>query len=164
MRPNRRSNFAGEVLKSNASKLVLAVWICVVFVVAASFTAILSSMMTGPRLHDITDIDYLLNTNAVVGCNGNSFIVRYLTDVLHFRPQNVRGINSINEYPKAFESGEIKAAFFVAPHAKVFLAEYCKGYTMSGHSFRLGGFGFVRFWSHIIPFPDNIVPHFFPMC
>ncbi|KAL0438725.1 UNVERIFIED_CONTAM: Glutamate receptor 2.5 [Sesamum latifolium] len=133
-----------ENIKDNASKLVLAAWICIVFVVGASFTAVLSSMMTVPRLQpSILDIDYLRNTNAVVGCNRNSFIGRYLIDVLHFKSDNVRKIDSINEYPRAFETGEIKAAFLVAPHAKVFLAEYCKGYTISRPSLKLGGLGFV---------------------
>ncbi|PIN16448.1 Glutamate-gated kainate-type ion channel receptor subunit GluR5 [Handroanthus impetiginosus] len=133
-----------ENIKNSASKLVLAAWICVVFVVGACFTAVLSSMMTVPRLQpSVVDINYLRNTNAVVGCNGNSFIVQYLINVLRFKPENVRKIDFIQDYPKAFESGNIKAAFFVAPHAKVFLAEYCKGYTISGPSFKLGGFGFV---------------------
>ncbi|KAL8523250.1 hypothetical protein ACS0TY_013283 [Phlomoides rotata] len=133
-----------EHIKNSASKLVLAAWMCVVFVVGASFTAVLSSMMTVPRLQpSVQEIDFLRNTNAVVGCNGNSFIVRYMIDVLHFKPDNVLKINSVNEYPQAFESGKIKAAFLVAPHAKVFLAEYCNGYTVSGPSFKLGGFGFV---------------------
>lgn len=119
-----------------------------VSVVVASFTAVLSSMMTVPRLEpSIQEIDYLRSSNAVVGCNGNSFICRYLTTVLNFKDNNIKKINSINEYPKAFESGEIKAAFFVAPHAKVFLAEHCNGYTISGPSFKLGGFGFVRTYS-----------------
>ncbi|KAK6160705.1 hypothetical protein DH2020_004086 [Rehmannia glutinosa] len=133
-----------ENINNSESRLVLAAWTCVILVVYASFTAVLSTMMTVPRLQpSIQEIDYLRNTNAVVGCNGNSFIVRYLINVLNFKTQNVRKINSIDEYPKAFESGEIKAAFFVAPHAKVFLAEYCKGYIKSGPSFKLGGFGFV---------------------
>ncbi|KAL8513896.1 hypothetical protein ACS0TY_013133 [Phlomoides rotata] len=139
-----RAASAGEHIKNSASKLVLAAWICVVFVVGASFTAVLSSMMTVPRLQpSVQEIDYLRNTNAIVGCNGNSFIVRYMIDVLHFKPDNILKINSVHEYPQAFESGKIKAAFFVAPHAKVFLAEYCNGYTVSGPSFKLGGFGFV---------------------
>ncbi|KAH6782210.1 hypothetical protein C2S52_000819 [Perilla frutescens var. hirtella] len=133
-----------ENIKSTASKLVLAAWICVVFVVGASFTAVLSSMMTVPRLQpSIQEIDFLRNSNAVVGCNGNSFIVRYLINVLNFKDSNVKKINSISEYPNAFQSGEIKAAFFVAPHAKVFLAEYCNGYMISGPTYKLGGFGFV---------------------
>ncbi|RHN56003.1 hypothetical protein MtrunA17_Chr5g0424631 [Medicago truncatula] len=50
----------------------------------------------------------------------------------------------MSDYPAAFEKKEIEAAFFVAPHAKVFLAKYsCKGFIKVGNIFRLGGFGFV---------------------
>lgn len=125
---------------------MLAVWICVVFVVGACFVAVLNTMMTVPRLQpSIEEIDYLRNTDAAVGCNGNSFIVRYLVDVLHFKQENVLRVDSIDDYPNLLKSGKIKAAFFVAPHAKIFLASYCKGYTVSGPSFKLGGFGFVRY-------------------
>ncbi|XP_070056303.1 glutamate receptor 2.9-like [Nicotiana tomentosiformis] len=133
-----------ELIKSNLSRLVLTTWLCVVVVVTACFTAVLSSIMTVPRLEpSILDVDYLIRTNAAVGCNGNSFIVRYLVNSLHLKPENIKKISSISDYPKAFEKGEISAAFFVAPHAKVFLSKYCKGYTKSGPVFKLGGFGFV---------------------
>ncbi|MCD7461541.1 hypothetical protein HAX54_046397 [Datura stramonium] len=132
-----------ESIKSNLSRLVLTTWLCVVVVVTACFTALLSSIMTVPRLEpSVLDVDYLIRTNAAVGCNNNSFIVKYLVN-LQFKPENIKEISSINDYPKAFEKGEISAAFFVAPHAKVFLAKYCKGYTKSGPVFKLGGFGFV---------------------
>ncbi|XP_055836108.1 glutamate receptor 2.9-like isoform X2 [Solanum dulcamara] len=68
--------------------------------------------------------------------------IRYLVN-LQFKPGNIKKISSISDYPKAFGKGEISAAFFVAPHAKVFLAKYCRGYTKSGPVFKLGGFGFV---------------------
>ncbi|KZV45173.1 glutamate receptor 2.9-like [Dorcoceras hygrometricum] len=133
-----------ERIENVASRLVLAAWIAVVVVVAASFTAVLSTLMTVPRIQpSILDVDYLLKTNAPVGCNGNSFIDRYLINALDFKPGNIRKINSIDEYPGAFNQGEIKAAFFVAPHAKVFLSKYCQGYTTSARTFKLGGFGFV---------------------
>ncbi|CAA0811892.1 Unknown protein [Striga hermonthica] len=133
-----------EDIKNIGSRLVMAAWKCVIFVVAASFTAVLSTMMTVPRLQpSIREIDYLLETNSGVGVNANSFIDRYLINVLNFKPENVKPINSISDYPIAFKSGQIKAAFFVAPHAKVFLAKYCKGYIRSGPSHTLGGFGFV---------------------
>ncbi|XP_055836107.1 glutamate receptor 2.9-like isoform X1 [Solanum dulcamara] len=132
-----------ESIKSNLSRLVLTTWLCVVVVVTACFTAVLSSIMTVPRLEpSLLNVDYLLRTNAPVGCNGNSFIVRYLVN-LQFKPGNIKKISSISDYPKAFGKGEISAAFFVAPHAKVFLAKYCRGYTKSGPVFKLGGFGFV---------------------
>ncbi|XP_073052988.1 glutamate receptor 2.7-like [Primulina eburnea] len=133
-----------ERIENGASRLVLAAWAAVVVVVAASFTAVLSTLMTVPRIQpSILDVDYLLKTNAPVGCNDNSFIDRYLIDALDFKPENIRKIDSIDEYPRAFNQGDIKAAFFVAPHAKVFLAKYCQGYTTSDRSFKLGGFGFV---------------------
>ncbi|KAL2498262.1 Glutamate receptor 2.7 [Abeliophyllum distichum] len=133
-----------ETIRSNLSRLVLVAWLCVVAAVAACFTAVLSSMLTVPKLQpSVLDVDYLLRINAPVGCNGNSFIVQYLINVLHFKAENIRKINSINDYPSAFDKGEILAAFYVAPHAKVFLAKYCKGYTMTGPIFKLGGFGFV---------------------
>uniref|UniRef100_M1ADQ8 Glutamate receptor n=1 Tax=Solanum tuberosum TaxID=4113 RepID=M1ADQ8_SOLTU len=132
-----------ESIKSNLSRLVLTTWLCVVVVVTACFTATLSSIMTVPRLEpSVLNVDYLLRTNAPVGCNGNSFIVKYLVN-LQFKPENIKKISSISDYPKAFEKGEISAAFVVAPHAKVFLAKYCRGYTKSGPVFKLGGFGFV---------------------
>ncbi|KAJ6679112.1 GLUTAMATE RECEPTOR [Salix purpurea] len=59
------------------------------------------------------------------------------------KPENIKRINSIHDYPEAFETGYVKAAFFVEPHAKVFLGKYCKGYTKAGPTFKLGGFGFV---------------------
>lgn len=101
-------------------------------------------MLTASRLEpSVVDIETLQRTNAAVGCDGNSFIVGYLINVLKFKRENVRSIASINDYPSAYERGDIKAAFFTAPHAKVFLAKYCKGYTTAGPTFKLGGFGFV---------------------
>lgn len=105
--------------------------------------------MTVPRLEpSVVNVDYLLRTNAAVGCNNKSFIIKYLVN-LQFKPENIKEISSINDYPNAFEKGEISAAFFVVPHAKVFLAKFCKGYTKSGPVYKLGGFGFVRSILHL---------------
>ncbi|KAK1554516.1 hypothetical protein Q3G72_013396 [Acer saccharum] len=68
---------------------------------------------------------------------------RYLMNVLNFKPGNIKRTESINDYPMAFERGDISTAFFVVPHAKVFLAKFCKGYTTAGQTFNLGGFGFA---------------------
>nr|GEW23607.1 glutamate receptor 2.9-like [Tanacetum cinerariifolium] len=129
-----------ELIKSNLSRLVLASWFLVNVLIAACFTASLSSIMTISRFQPSLDLQ---RSNGVVGCNGNSFIVRYLVNVLHFRPENIKQINSIEDYPTAFEKGEIAAAFFVSPHADVFLAQYCNRFEKVGRTHKLGGFGFV---------------------
>ncbi|KAB2619390.1 glutamate receptor 2.5-like [Pyrus ussuriensis x Pyrus communis] len=106
---------------NNWARLVLAPWLVVILVVTATFTASLTSMMTLSQVQpSVLDIETLQKMNATVGCNGNSFIVRYLTNVLDFRPENIQGIASIDDYPNAFEKQDIAAAFFVMPHAKVF--------------------------------------------
>lgn len=126
--------------------MVLAPWLVVILAVTATFTASLTSMMTLSQVHpSMLDIGTLHKMNATVGCNGNSFIVRYLTDVLDFRPENIKSIASIGDYPNAFEKQHIAAAFFVVPHAKVFLTKYCKGYMTTGPVYKPSGFGFVCF-------------------
>ncbi|KAJ0025157.1 hypothetical protein Pint_08771 [Pistacia integerrima] len=133
-----------EPLRKNWSRFVLAPWLFVILIASAGFTANLTSSLTMARMQpSIPDIETLQKTNAVIGCDGNSFIVNYLTNVLEFKAENVRKINSINDYPTDFERGDIAAAFFVVPHAKVFLAKFCKGYTTAGPTLNLGGFGFV---------------------
>ena len=129
---------------------------------SACFTAVLASIITVSRLQpSVVDIEYLKSTNAPVGCNGNSFIVRYLINVLHFEAQNIRAIDSIRDYPEAFARGKIAASFFVEPHARVFLAKYCEGYTMAGPTHKLGGFGFVILESFFFPLEKKPTKKFF---
>ncbi|RDY00947.1 Glutamate receptor 2.5, partial [Mucuna pruriens] len=137
--------YTGEPIKSPLARTVLAPWLFVILIATSTFTASLTSMMTVSQLEpSVLDIQTLQKRNSPVGCDGNSFIVKYLTDVLRFKPENIRKINSISDYPAAFQNKDIEAAFFVAPHAKVFLAMYsCKGLIKAGNTFRLGGFGFV---------------------
>jgi hypothetical protein len=136
--------FAGEPIKSHLSRLVLAPWFFVVLIVTASFTAGLTSRMTVSHFKpSVLDVETLQKTNAKVGCNQNSFIVKYLIDLLKFKPENIRRVQSMKDYPEAFERGDITAAFFTAPHAKVFVAKYCTGYTILGPIVNLGGLGFV---------------------
>ncbi|KAH1150210.1 hypothetical protein AAZX31_16G058100 [Glycine max] len=134
-----------EPIRSPLARTVLAPWLFVILIATSTFTASLTSMMTVSQLEpSVLDIKSLLKRNSPVGCNGNSFIVKYLTEVQKFKPENIRRINSINDYPSAFQNKDIEAAFFIAPHAKVFMAKYsCRGFIKAGNTFRLGGLGFV---------------------
>lgn len=129
------------MISNNLSRLVLATWFCVNVIVAACFTATLSSLITISKFQATLDLQ---RSNVIVGCNHNSFIVPYLENVLNIKPDKIRQISSIDDYDNAFKTGQISVAFFVAPHANVFLAKYCHGYEKIGHTYKLGGFGFVR--------------------
>ena len=134
---------AGKEVKGNLARLVLGTWLFVILVVTSSFTASLTSMMTVSRFApSIVDVETLRQMNATVGCNYHSFIPRYLNDTLKIPRINIKNFVGIDDYPKAFDNGEIEAAFFITPHAKVFLARYCKGYITAA-TFNLGGIGFV---------------------
>ncbi|XP_043700312.1 glutamate receptor 3.2-like [Telopea speciosissima] len=120
-------------------RVVAGVWQFVVLIVTAFFTASLTSRMTVSQLEPaVVDIDFLKTANAAVGCNGNSFIVSYLIDVLGFKPESTKKIASIDDYPLALSSGDIKAAFFVELQANAL-----QGYTKAGQKYTLGGFGFA---------------------
>ncbi|XP_076949381.1 glutamate receptor 2.7-like [Bidens hawaiensis] len=129
-----------ELISNNLSRLVLATWFCVNVIVAACFTATLSSIITISKFQPSLDLQ---RSNAFVGCNRNSFIIPYMVNVLNFKPEKIRQINSIDDYDSAFKKGDISAAFFVVPHANVFLKNYCHSYEKFGHTHKLGGFGFV---------------------
>ncbi|XP_008444629.1 glutamate receptor 2.1-like [Cucumis melo] len=130
-------------VKGNLARLVLGTWLFVILVVTSSFTASLTSMMTVSRFApSVVDIETLRQMNATVGCNYHSFIPRYLNHTLKIPSENIKNFVGIDDYPKSFDNGEIEAAFFITPHSKVFLARYCKGYTIAA-TFNLGGIGFA---------------------
>ena len=87
--------------------------------------------------------------NAKVGCDGNSFVVKYLEEALGFRSENIVKIRTGEEYPPALESGKISAAFLEVPYVKLLLSKYCSNLITSGPALKVGGFGFV---STILPF------------
>ena len=64
-------------------------------------------------------------------------------DVLQFNANNIKNITSIEAFAQALETQEIAAAFFEVPLANLFLAKYCKGFTIAGPTYKVGGFGFV---------------------
>ncbi|KAL5575315.1 hypothetical protein UlMin_017014 [Ulmus minor] len=115
-----------ERVHSNLTKVVVMMWLFVVFILTASYTASLSSILTVRKLESDIDIDWLKRTNQKVGCDGDSFVGRYLQDVLGFKKDNIYNISSEP-----------------LPYEKYFLNKYCKGYTTTAPTYRFGGLGFV---------------------
>lgn len=132
----------------NLTRLVVVVWLFVVFILTSSYTASLSSMLTVQRLKpNITDVEWLKRTNAKVGCDGDSFVWNYLENVLRFKSENILKVDSEYKYQGEFERNDIAAAFLELPYEKVFVSQYCKKFTASTPTYRFGGLGFVS--SHL---------------
>ncbi|KAJ9565847.1 hypothetical protein OSB04_001813 [Centaurea solstitialis] len=132
----------GERIQSNHSKVVVMIWLFVVFILTSTYTAGLASMLTVRALEpSVRDIAWLRKTNAPVGCDPDSFIGDYLTNVLELR--NIKNVSKQEQYPEYFKNGSIVAAFLELPYQKYFLEEYCNEYTAIAPSYKFGGLGFV---------------------
>lgn len=118
-------------------------WFFVVFILTASYTASLSSMLTVKQLEPDIDIESLKRTDQKVGC-GDSFMRRYLETVLDFKPENIIDVvPDEHHYLERFREGNITAAFLEVPYKKVFLNKHCKDYTTTTQTYRFGGLAFV---------------------
>jgi ionotropic glutamate receptor len=137
-------HIAGEKIYSNLSRLVIVLWLFVVLVLTSSYTASLSSMLTVQQLQpSVKDVDRLMKNNLKVGCDGDSFVRRYLKNVDGFKPDNILNVTSEYNYTGEFETKNIYAAFLELPYEKVFLNKYCNGYIGTRPTTRFGGLGFV---------------------
>ena len=67
----------------------MVVWLFVVLILTSSYTANLSSMLTVLRLQQVRDIEWLKSSNAKIGCDGDSFLMTYLQEVLKFNLKNI---------------------------------------------------------------------------
>lgn len=118
------------------------IWLFVVFILTSSYTASLTTMLTVRMLEPtVQDIELVRRENAPVGCDPDSFVGKYLRDVLNLK--NIKNITSQDEYPENFKNGNIVAAFLELPYQKYFLKEYCNKYMAIGPSYKFGGLGFV---------------------
>lgn len=145
-------HFAGANIQSNLTRVVVVLWLFVVFILTSSYTASLSSLLTVRRLEpNVTDIQSLKSGNLKVGCVDDSFVKKYLEEVLGFRSGNIVPFgNTEANYIQKFENNTIDSLFLERPYEKVFLDKYCKKYT-SINTYIFGGFGFVSniIYSHL---------------
>ncbi|KAI3457399.1 hypothetical protein Pfo_014062 [Paulownia fortunei] len=134
----------GERLHSNLSKMATIVWLFVALIITQSYTASLTSMLTVQRMEPkIANIETLKSENAFIGYSKMSFVKGYLEEALHFNPNNIKNFTTPETYAEALRSGEISAAFLEVPDAKLFVAKYCKSFTIAGPTYKVGGYGFA---------------------
>ncbi|XP_058197516.1 glutamate receptor 2.8-like [Rhododendron vialii] len=124
-----------EKIQSNYARIVVVVWLFLALVLTQSYTASLTSMLTISRLRP------KLLSHAKVGCEDNTFMKKYVQDVLSYK--NVCLISDKDQYLRAFETGNISAAFLEIPYAKVYVNRNCRKFSIIGTTYRFGGFGFI---------------------
>lgn len=135
---------AGERIYSNLTKVVVVVWLFLVFILTSSYTASLSSLLTVKELESNLDIQSVRDGGSYVGCDNESFLQDYLKDVLSFKPEQIYVLNSSeSSYVDEFRNNKIDAAFLEVPYEKVFLNKYCNAYASISPTYRFGGLGFV---------------------
>ncbi|GAV78780.1 Lig_chan domain-containing protein/SBP_bac_3 domain-containing protein/ANF_receptor domain-containing protein [Cephalotus follicularis] len=132
-----------EKIYTNFSRVVVIVWLFLVFILTSSYTASLSSLLTVNKLEPTADISVLLEKGLKVGCDNVSFVNNYLIKVLRFPSENIKTFNTESSYTSEFESNSIAAAFLEIPYEKLFIGQYCQNYTSSMAAYKFGGFGFA---------------------
>ncbi|XVF87383.1 hypothetical protein PTKIN_Ptkin18bG0115700 [Pterospermum kingtungense] len=133
-----------ERIYSKLTRVVVLVWLFLVFILTSSYTASLSSLLTVKELESNLDIQSLRLRGSNVGCEDNSFLHDYLKDVLHFREEQIQILNgSESSYVDQFRNKKIDAAFLEVPYEQVFLNKYCNQYASISPTYRFGGFGFA---------------------
>ncbi|XWS15812.1 hypothetical protein CRYUN_Cryun34aG0033700 [Craigia yunnanensis] len=133
-----------ERIYSNFTRVVVLVWLFLVFILTSSYTASLSSLLTVKELESNLDIRSVRERGSYVGCDNDSFVKDYLKNVLTFKQEQIHVLNSSEaSYVEEFKTNRIAAAFLEVPYEKVFLNKYCKGYASISPTYRFGGFAFA---------------------
>ncbi|KAL5213243.1 hypothetical protein ABZP36_024090 [Zizania latifolia] len=135
-----------EKLESNLSRVVVIIWVSFVLILTSSYTASLTSMLTVQKLQPtVTDVRELLRRGDYIGFQEGTFIIPLL-EKMGFQ-YRMRSYSTADQYADALSKGSanggVAAIFDEIPYLKLFLSQYCDGYTMVGPIYKTDGFGFV---------------------
>ncbi|KAL7582899.1 hypothetical protein Lser_V15G41988 [Lactuca serriola] len=118
-----------QKLKSNLSRFVVTVWLFVVLLLASSYTATLSSLLTIEQIQLASKRD-LIGNNLIGNRNGS--LLPYSTSE-EFADALSRGS----------KNGGADAIIDEIPYVKEFLVQYPSGYSMVVYEMITNGFGFA---------------------
>jgi glutamate receptor, ionotropic, plant len=134
---------AGGRLVSNLSRIAIIVWVFVVLILQASYTASLTSTLTVQRLTPtFSDMNELLKSEKNIGYLTDSFTRDFLIRS-GFHESRLLPFKSPYTYEEALSNHSIAAVVDETPYLQVFLNKYCDNYTMVNLQNKTSGFGFV---------------------
>ncbi|CAN6977274.1 unnamed protein product [Brassica oleracea var. botrytis] len=133
---------------SNLARLVMIVWLFLLMVLTASYTANLTSILTVLQLPSaITGIDSLRASEVPIGYQAGTFTLEYLTYSLGMARSRLVPLDSTEEYERALKLGPtafggVAAIVDELPYIELFLAERT-GFKIVGEPFMHRGWGFA---------------------
>lgn len=136
-----------ENTMSSLSKMVMIVWLFLLMVITASYTANLTSILTVEKLSSpITGIDSLIASNWPIGYQVGSFAYSYLTDNLYVPSYRLVSLGSPEEYATALRKGTsgggVAAIIDELPYVELFLSKETD-FGIIGQPFARSSWGFV---------------------
>ncbi|KAK9076792.1 hypothetical protein SSX86_005126 [Deinandra increscens subsp. villosa] len=123
-------------IRNKCSKVVLVVWLCMIFIVLEIFTATLSSWLTLDQLRPTLPTNY-----EHVGYPRGSFIKDLIME--KYKCKGKLPLNGFEEFEKALSNGSVNAIFDHLPYIDLFLAKYGSGYMKYGPIQQEAGIAFA---------------------
>ncbi|KAL5721444.1 hypothetical protein ACHQM5_005091 [Ranunculus cassubicifolius] len=129
---------------STLGRLVLIIWLFVVLIINASYTASLTSILTVERLSSpFKGIEDLVTSSHPIGYQVGSFAENYLIEELNIPRSRLIALGSPEEYATALEKGRVAAVVDELPYVELFLSiSQCK-FSAIGQPFTRSGWGFA---------------------
>ncbi|KAJ0921569.1 putative ionotropic glutamate receptor [Helianthus annuus] len=129
-------------IHNRCSKVVLVIWLTMIFIVTQVFTACLSSWLTVNQLQPQVPKQY-----QKVGYQDGSFVIDFLSDHIQSflqvdKPKKLP-LSSLDDYKKVLDNRTVDAIFDELPYIEIFLAKYGDNYMKVGPLASESGLGFV---------------------
>ncbi|KAI3725115.1 hypothetical protein L1987_64891 [Smallanthus sonchifolius] len=133
----------GEILNRN-SKVVLVMWLSMIFIIVQIFTATLSSWLTLDQMRPKVPATF-----ETAGYQAGSYLNDFITHKYNCSDKYLWHLKSIEEYKNALSNGSVNVVFDELPYVELFLAKYGSGYMKFGPINQESGLAFVSlFPSH----------------
>ncbi|XP_071727455.1 glutamate receptor 3.4-like [Rutidosis leptorrhynchoides] len=133
---------------SSLGRFVLILWLWVVLIINASYTASLTSILTVQQLTtSISGIDSLISSNDPIGVQGGTFAYSYLFKELNIAESRIKILNNEVEYANALRlgpnNGGVAAILDELPYVELFMRYSNCDFRIVGQEFTKSGWGFA---------------------
>lgn len=132
---------------STLGRIVLLIWLFVVLIINASYTASLTSILTVQQLYSpINGIESLKHGDEPIGYQVGSFAENYLVEEIGIARSRLVSLRSPEEYARKLQlgpkKGGVAAIVDERPYVELFLSSLCK-FRVVGQEFTRSGWGFA---------------------